>query len=133
MSAISWLETAGKDVVKGLEWLASPQGQKVVAAGEGIAEIAYPPSAPVIAIVNAWLTEITTVEAKAAAASDLGATASDAQKAAAAIAAVTPTVEAILQQYKLLPLTAAEYKAINDAVVTIATSLTPAPATPAAA
>ena len=128
----NWLERAASDVLKGIEWLASPNGQKVVAAGETAAEIVFPPSEPIIAIVNAWLTRITTVQAKAAAAADLGATASDGQKATAAIAAVTPDIEAILQQYKLLPLTPEQYKAINDAVVTIATSLGPSRPAPAA-
>jgi hypothetical protein len=127
----NWLQRAGEAVLHGIEWLASPNGQKVVSAGEVAVEVAFPPSAPVIAIVNAWLTRITTVQAKATAAADLGATATNEQKAAAAIAAVTPDVEAILQQYKLLPLTPAQYKAINDAVVTIATTLVPA-AVPAA-
>jgi len=128
----NWLERAANEVLKGIDWLASPNGQKVVAAGETAAEIVFPPSEPIIAIVNAWIARITTVQAKASAAADLGATASDAQKATAAIAAVTPDVEAILQQYKLLPLTSEQYKAINDAVVKIATSLIPTPATPAA-
>lgn len=122
----NWLEKAGQAVLHGIEWLASPNGQKVVAAGEVAAEAAFPPSAPIIAIFNAWLNRVTTVQAKASAAADLGATATNEQKAAAAIQAVTPDVEAILQQYKLLPLTPEQYKAINDAVVTIATALVPA-------
>ena len=121
----NWLQKLGHAIKVGAEYLASPKGQAVIAAGEGIAEVAFPPSAPVIALVNVWLERAGQVEAKAEAAADLGATATNEQKAAAAIASVTPDVTAILQQNHLTPLTPEQLKIINDAVVAIARQLVP--------
>jgi hypothetical protein len=129
----SWLAVAGKAIVKGIEFLASPNGQKIVAAGETAAEIAFPPSTAIIAIVNVVLNRVTEVQAKAAAAADLGAVATNEQKAAAAIAAVVPDIEALVAQYHLVPLTPEQLKAINDAVVAIAGTVAlagPGPVTP---
>jgi hypothetical protein len=130
---VSWIKKLGQDIVKGFEALASPKGQAVIAAGEAIAETVFPASAPVVALVNIWMQRAAVVEGKAQAAIDLGVTATGPQKAAAAIAAVTPDVEAILQQCKLLPMTPAQMSAINDAVLVIANALTPTPAAPPAA
>ena len=134
MSAnMSWIKKVGTVIVKGFEFLYSPKGQAIVAAGETAAELAFPPAEPVVAVVNAWMQQAAVVEGKAQAAASLGVNASSTQKAEAAIAAVTPDIEAILQKYNLLPLPAASMSKINDAVLTIANELTPAaPATPAA-
>jgi hypothetical protein len=125
---VSWIKKVGRDIVKGFAWLASDKGRAVIAAGETVAEIAFPPSAPIIDIVNVWIDKVSVIEAKAQAASDLGVNASSAQKATAAIAAVAPDVEAILLKYNLLKLSEDSLKKINDAVLTIANELEPAPA-----
>jgi hypothetical protein len=125
---VSWIKKVGRDIVKGFAWLASPKGRAVVAAGETLIEGAFPVSAPIIDIVNAWIDKASVVEAKAQAAADLGVSASSAQKATAAIAAVAPDVEAILLKYNLLKLSEDSLKKINDAVLTIANELEPAPA-----
>lgn len=125
---VSWIKKFGLAIVKGFEWLASDKGQSVVHAGEAIVDIAFPVAAPVIDIVNVWMQKAAVVEAKAQAAADLGANASSVQKATAAIASVAPDIEAILQKYKLLPLSTDALSRINDAVLTIANELEPAPA-----
>jgi predicted nuclease with RNAse H fold len=85
-------------------------------------------------LVNVWMQKVAVIEGKAAAAADLGAVASGAQKATAAIASVAPDVEAILLKYKLLPLSQESLQKINNAVLDIANELEPAPvAAPVAA
>lgn len=126
----SWIKKVGHGIVKSFEWLASPNGQKVVAEGEMAIDLAFPVAAPVVAIVDAWMKRAAVVEAKAQAAADLGVTATGAQKAVAATTAVAPDIEAILKQFNLLPLSADELAKINDAVLTIANAIVPSP-TPA--
>jgi len=126
-SGTSWIKRFGLDIVKGFAWLASPGGQKVLGAGELALEVAFPVAAPVVDLVNVWIQKAAEIEGKAAAAASLGVNASGAQKATAAIAAVVPDVEAILQKYKLLPLSSESLAKINDAVLTIANELEPSP------
>jgi hypothetical protein len=130
---VSWIKKLGMDIVKGFEALESPKGQAIVGAAEAVTMAIYPPSAPVVAIVNSWMQRAAVIEGKAQAAAELGVTATGPQKATAAIAAVAPDIEAIIQQYKLLPLTPAQMSAVNDAVIVIANALTPDPAASAPA
>jgi hypothetical protein len=126
---VSWLKKLGHDIAKGFGWAESQKGQAVIGSAEAITLAVFPPAAGIIALVNAWLKVGTTIEAKAVAAADLGVTATGAQKSVAAIAAVAPDVEAILAQYKLLPISAASMQIINDAVIAIAKEVVPAPET----
>jgi hypothetical protein len=125
-SGMSWIKKVGIGIVKGFEWLGSDNGRKVIAAGETAIDIAFPAAAPVVAIVNAWMGRAAVIEGKAQAAASIGVSATGPQKAAAAIAAVAPDIEAILQEYKMLPLSADAMAKINDAVLVIANELTPA-------
>ena len=125
---VSWIKKFGMAIAKGFEFIVSPKGQAIIGAGETALDIAFPPAAPVVAVVNAWMQKAALIEGKAAAAADLGVTATSTQKATAAIAAVAPDIEAILAQYKLLPLAPESLQKINDAVITIANELTPEPA-----
>lgn len=127
---VSWLKKIGHDIAKGFEWVESPKGQVEVTAAEAITTAIFPPAAGVIAIINIWLKRGATIEAKAAAAADLGVTATGAQKSVAAIAAVAPDLEAIVQEFKLLPLSPASMQIINDAVIAIANEIVPAPTAP---
>lgn len=131
---VSWLKKLGRAIVHGFEGLESPKGQALIAATEAITEAIFPVSAPIVALVNVWMQKAAIVEAKGQAAADLGASATGAQKAVAAISAVAPDVEAILKQYNLLPLSPASMQIINDAVIAIANEVVPVPAaTPPAA
>lgn len=128
---VSWLKKFGLAIVHGFEDLASPKGQAIVTAAEAITETVFPVSAPIVSLVNVWMQKAAVIEAKGQAAADLGASATGAQKAVAAISAVGPDVEAILKQYNLIPLSDASMKIVNDAVVAIANELIPAPTTAA--
>lgn len=127
---VSWLKKIGLAIVHGFEDLGSPKGQALVASAEAITETIFPVSAPIVALVNVWMHRAAVIEAKGQAAADLGASATGAQKAVAAISAVAPDVEAILQQFKLLPLSPASMQIINDAVIAIANEIVPAPPAP---
>jgi hypothetical protein len=129
---LSWIKKVGQVFVKGFDFLNSPKGQEVLAAGETAIALAYPPAEPIVALVDAWVKKAAVVEAKGEAAAQLGVNVSGEQKATAAIAAVAPDVEEILTKYKLLPLSSDSLKKINDAVLTIANELEPAPVTPPA-
>lgn len=125
--ALSWMKKIGSRLAKGFDWMESPTGQKVIAAGETAVEIGFPASAPVVALVNVWMQKAAVIEGKAQMAAELGANATGTQKATAAIAAVTPDVEGILKQFNMLPLSSESLAKINDAVLLIANELTPEP------
>lgn len=91
MSFLSVLKTIGSDVKAVFDWIGSPKGQSVIAAGEGVVETVAPQLTGLINLANAGLTEVLKVEALGAAA---GATAGQAgvQKLTAVTAAIAPEV-----------------------------------------
>jgi len=111
----SVLSAIGSDVKKVFDWISSPQGQQLIATGEGVAVAVYPPAAGLVAIGNAILTEAIKVEALAAGAG--AQSGSGAQKLAAVTSAVTPEILAYASQQGLNQPTAAEIQTAVSAVV----------------
>lgn len=124
---VSWLKKAGQDIAKAFDWLGSAKGQAVVGDGEAVAQAVDPALTPIIGVINTWAQSIEATEAKGAAAASLGATATGAQKASAAIQAVLPDVEADLKAANLQLASTASTQVINDAIVTILNEFVPAP------
>jgi hypothetical protein len=109
------------DIKKVFVWLGSKPVQEVIATGEAIAEVAYPPATGIINIVNGWLTEIIKTEAIAVAAgSEKG---SGAQKAAMVISAESQQLLAYCKQHGLSDPTAAQVAKINDLLVAVLNEL----------
>jgi len=129
---MSFLATVGKDFKAIFAWLGSTKGQAVVSGVEGTAEAvatAIGAGAVVqagIDLVNKWLAEILKVESLSAAAAEQ--TGSGATKAAAVIAAVTPSVTAFATANGLPAPTAASLTTINTALVSVLNTLGANPA-----
>lgn len=129
---MSFLATVGKDFKAIFAWLGSTKGQAVVSGIEGTAEaVATAVGAGVVVqagidLVNKWLAEIMKVESLSAAAAEQ--TGSGVQKAAAVIAAITPTATAFAASQGLPAPTAASLNTINTALVTALNAIgTPTP------
>lgn len=122
MSFLSGLKVFGQDIVKVFSWAASPKGQAVVAAGEAVAETAFPVSVPIINLANAWFAKAYQVETLAVAANQATGTGPD--KAALAMQTITPQVLAYAQQEGVSPRTAAQIQAANDAIVAFIKAMT---------
>ena len=137
---VSFLKKVGSDAEKVFRWLASPQGQRVVQTGEGIAEVAAGVAAPAaapeidaaIALANAWMEKAITLQTVATAASS--GTGSGGQKAAAVIAAVSPYISEYVKAAGASPLTQEQIAAANNAIVAFLNALSaPGSAAPPAA
>ena len=138
MTFKSFLSAAGHDFMKVFTWLGSSQGQAVVAGGETAAvAIASavgvgPAVTAIIALVNAGLQKVLTVEAGAAAAGMQSGTGT--QKLAAVVSSLTPEVESTLKLLGVPEPTAEQSQAlataIGQAVSSILNSI-PAPTTTA--
>lgn len=111
----SVLESIGADVKKVFAFVASPQAQAVLAAGEGVAETAFPQITGVINLANNYLTEALKTEALAAGAAQQNGT--GAQKLAAVVTAVTPQALAYAQANGLPVPTSAQIQTQANAIV----------------
>lgn len=108
------LSVFGGDVKKVWSWITSPTGQKVIQAGEGVAETIDPGLTGIITLANNWMAEIIKTEALAAAAGSQG---SGTEKAAEVMKSVTPQAIQYAQANGLPAPTAAKLQAANDALV----------------
>src|SRR5271167_796688 len=127
---MSFLSTVVKDAKAGFAWLASTKGQAIVGAAEAAVDIAFPPAAPAMALVNTWMAEIIKVEGLATATGSQSGTGT--QKAAMALSTMTPQVLswAAANGYSIPD--SANISAINTAVVNVL-NLLGADTTPVAA
>src|SRR5271156_2999686 len=114
---MSFLSTVVKDAKAGFAWLASTKGQAIVGAAEAAVDIAFPPAAPAMALVNTWMAEILKVEGLATATGSQSGTGT--QKAAMAISTMTPQVLAWAAANGYSIPDTANITAINTAVVNV--------------
>lgn len=133
MSFTSFLSAVGKDVKAVFVWLGSPQGQATVAGVETVATTATTLINPAAgaaltgfeALFNAGLKEVISIETVAAAAG--AQTGTGAQKSAAVVAAITPSVQAFLTSIGITNATAAEIQqyatALSNGIVGILNAL----------
>src|SRR5271163_190439 len=128
---MSFLSTVVKDAKAGFAWLASTKGQAIVGIAESAVEVAFPPAAPAMALVNTWMAEIIKVEGLATAAGSQSGTGT--QKAAMALSTMTPQVLSWAAANGYTIPDSANIYAINTAVVNVlnllGASSTPATAT----
>src|SRR5271163_774855 len=133
---MSFLSTVVKDAKAGFAWLASTKGQAIVGIAESAVEVAFPPAASAMALVNTWMAEIIKVEGLATATGSQSGTGT--QKAAMALSTMTPQVLSWAAANGYTIPDSANISAINTAVVNVLNLLgadaTPtAPTTPVAA
>lgn len=121
MSFKSVLDDIGNDAKKVFGWLATSKGQTIVSTVETAAEAVAPQITGVVNIVNSWLAEIFKTQALATAAN--ATTGSSTQKAAVALASITPQVLQFAQQYGLNTPTTTDLNTINTALVTVLNTL----------
>lgn len=137
MSFKSFLSAVGNDFKKVFTWLGSAQGEATIAGVETATTTVVSAINPAIgaglggveALINAGLKQVISIETVAAAA---GAQAgSGAQKSAAVISSITPSVASFLQSIGVAAPTAAEVQALSttlsNSIVTILNAI-PAPA-----
>lgn len=114
MSFKSFLSAIGNDAKKVFEWLGSGTGQATIATVEGAATTVVTAINPAIGaslagietLVNAGLKQVISVETVAVAAGQQSGT--GAQKLAAVVTAITPSVQAFLQSIGISAPTAQE-------------------------
>jgi hypothetical protein len=127
---MSFLSTVVADAKKGFAWLASPKGQAIIGAAEAGVEVAFPATAPAMALVNTWMAEIIKVEGLATVAGAQSGT--GVQKASLALSTMTPEVLtwAAANGYSIPE--SANISAINTAIVNVLNLLgaSSTPATP---
>lgn len=122
MSFLSGLKVFGKDIAKAFAWFGSPNGQKIVAAGETALEVIVPASAPIVNLFNAWAAKAYNVEALAVAAGSAAGTGAD--KAALVDQAITPTILEYAKDEGLPDRTAEQIAAANKAVIDFINAMT---------
>lgn len=125
MSFKSVLAKIGADVKEVFAYIGSPQGQAVIAAGEGVVETVAPQLTGVINLANGFITEAAKTEALAAAAG--AQTGSGVQKLNAVVAAVTPQVLAFAKSNGLPTPTSATIQAAANGIVAFLNALEAAP------
>jgi hypothetical protein len=111
----SILESIGADVKKVFAFVASPQAQAVIAAGEGVAETAFPQITGVVNLANNYIVEALKTEALAAGAAQQNG--SGVQKLAAVVTAVTPQALAYAQASGLPAPTSAQIQTQANSIV----------------
>ena len=126
MSFLTGLKAFGHDIEKVFAWTSSAQGQAVVAAAEGVVEIAAPASIPIVGLINTWMQRAFSIESLAVAAGQSAG--NGAQKAALVTQSVTPLVIQYAKDAGLAPRTADQISAANTALVTLLKALTDGPA-----
>lgn len=119
---MGFLSALKGDFKKAFSWFASPKGQAVVQATEGLIEDVWPAATGLINIINVWGTEAIKTETLAAAATT--GDGSGLQKAAIVLSTVTPQVLAFAQENGLPTPTAATLSSVNDDIVAIINKLT---------
>lgn len=117
----TFLDAAGADIVKVFNFLGSPKAQAVISTGEAVAVAIDPALSGFFTLANSWLSEILKTQALATAAN--AGSGNSAQKAAIALASITPQVLAFAQSNGLPIPTSTKIEEANTALVTFFNAL----------